>query len=313
MCAVVAALLVACGDDDGRPDRTIAFVRTTEIAPESQAALLDELADAGWEVGENLTVLNEDPTSGFEDAESAADAVRGFVEDGADLLVALSTTAAMGAIEGAGDVPIIVLTNDPVASGIVTNPRAPTGGVTGVSFRVPADRTLDIARELVDADAVGLLWPATDPGAEPIVAGMRDAAESLDVPLVDARFDGDAGVAAALQEIAAAGARVVVLANAPATVRAFEAIERETQAAGLATVSNTNQNTFAVAVLAPDNLTAYRQLGRQAVRLFSGTDVEEVPLEDPGDFNLVLRPSVAQALGFEIPADLLEQADAVTD
>jgi putative ABC transport system substrate-binding protein len=312
--ALVALSLAACGGDDDQPDRTIAFLRTTPIAQESQDALLDELAAAGWRLGDNLIVLNEDPESGYEDADEATEAARGFVEDGADLLIALSTTAAMAAVDATSDVPVLVLANDPVASGLVTNPREPEANVTGVSFRVPGDRTIDVSRELVAGDdPIGLLWPADDPGAAPIVETLREAATTLDAELLDRSFANDGEIAGALADLAESGVEVVILANAPATVRAFEVIEREATAAGLATVSNTNANSFSVVVLAPDNLTCYRQLGRQAVRLLSETTVDEVPVEDPGDFNLVVRPSAAEDLGFEIPDDLTQQADAVED
>src|SRR5688500_10775142 len=107
--------LVACGHDADEA-RTIGLLRTSSIAAEDQEAVCAE--------------------------EELADAVEELVADGADLLVALSTTAAKAAMAGAEDVPILVLANDPVASGLVVEPRAPTGSVTGIAFRVPADRTI---------------------------------------------------------------------------------------------------------------------------------------------------------------------------
>ena len=313
--AVVTLLasLAACGDD-GKPDRTVAFVRTTGVAQESQDAFLEQLAEAGWEVGDNLTLLNPDPSSGFEDEGEIADAVEEFVADGADLVVALSTTGAMGAMQGTTEVPILLLANDPVASGIIANPREPESNVTGVSFRVPADRTIDLARQLVGEDAdVGLLYPGDDAGAEPIVTAMESAAKGLDITLAAEAFVGDAEVQGAVDRLVQADVDVVIVANAPNAVRSFAAIEAATMAAGLPVIANTNVNEFAVVVLAPDNLSAYRQLGQQAARLLDETDVADVPLEDPGDFNVIVRASVARELGIDVPDDLLEAADEVID
>lgn len=309
--AVLAASLAGCGDD-GKPDRTIAFVRTSEIPADSQDAFLDELAEAGWRVGDNLTVLNEDPEVVFTDEAALAEAVERFVEDGADVLVALSTAAAAAAMDTDEEVPVIVVANDPVASGLLEDPRAPEGVVTGISFRVPADRTIDLARQLVGAEpAVGLLYPGDDPSAGPVVEDMAAAAGSLGVRLVDEGFVGADEVDGAVAQLADAGVGTIILTNAPATVRAHPTIEQATRAAGIPVIANTNVNAFAVLVLAPDNLAVYRQLGRQVARLLGGADVREVPLEEPGRFNLVVRTAVAEELGLELPSELLRQADVV--
>jgi putative ABC transport system substrate-binding protein len=308
---LAALLLVACGDD-GKPDRTIAFVRTTAIAAESQDALLAELEDAGWTVGDNLTVLNDDPESGVTDAAGAAALATDLVEDGADVIVALSTTAALGAMEATEEVPIVTLSSDPVASGLVTNARAPERNVTGVAFRVPADRTIDVARQLVGGSpTIGLLHPSDDPGAEPIVDEMLAAAESLGVRLVDESWIGDDGAGAAADALVAAEVDVIIMVNSPTSVRAFPVIEERTRAAGIPVVANTNVAEFAVIVLAPEGVPAYRQLGRQVARLLGGTEIDEVPVEEPGSFRLLARASIAESLGVTIPDELLSRADEV--
>ncbi len=311
--AVVAASLAACGDD-GKPDRTVALLRTSPVAQESQDAFFEELEAGGWTIGENLTVLDPDPNEIYEDAEAGEAAVEGWVDDGVDLIYALSTTSAIAAKAAAGDVPVLVLANDPVASGIIADPRSPEGNITGVAFRVPSDRTLDIARQIgEDIRTIGFLWPGDDPGAEPVRDGLVEAAESLDIELVDESFVGPDEVQAAVDRMADAGAQVVILANASATVRAFDAIEAATTAARLPVVGNIESNPFATVILAPDLVAAYRQIGRQAVRIFGGTDVADVPLEDPGEFRLTVRPSIARRLGIELTDDLLARADEVSD
>jgi len=309
---LAAGLLTGCGDD-GKPDRTIAFVRTTAITEQSHEAFLDELALAGWKVGDNLTVLLDDPATSLADEDAVAAAVDEIVDE-VDLFVALSTAAAAGTLRVTGELPVLVLANDPVGSGLVENPRSPEANLTGLSFRVPADRTLDVARQVIGGrDAVGFLWPGGDVAAEPIVRDMRAAAGNLGVSLIEASFADDADVERAVGELAASGAEVVILANAPGAVRATEAIEAAFTAAGIPVVANTNVNTWALAVLAPDNVAAFRQLGRQAVRLLEGSAVNEVPLEDPGEFNLRIRTNVADRLSIVLSEELLEQADQLEE
>lgn len=310
---VLAASLVACGDDDGESERTIALLRSSPVAEENQSAFLAELEGAGWRVGENLVVLDPDPDEVYEDAESGRAAVEGWLEEGVDLIYALSTVSGLTAKEAAPDVPVLVLANDPVASGIIADPRSPEGNVTGVAFRVPPDRTLDVARQMGrDITTIGFLWPGDDVGAEPVRDGLVEAADALGVELVDESFVGSDEVAVAVDAMVERGVQVVVLANASATVRAFDAIEAATTAARLPVLGNIESNPFATVILAPDLEAAYRQVGRQAVRLLGGTDVADVPLEEPGVFRLTVRPSQAERVGVELPEELLAQADDVS-
>jgi putative ABC transport system substrate-binding protein len=311
--ALLAVSLAACGDD-GKPDRTIAFLRASPINQASQDAFLAEVADAGWKVGDNLTVLDPDVDEFYADPGAAEKAVRGWVGHDVDVIVALSTTSAVAATTAAPDVPVLTMANDPVASGLLKDPRAPEGDVTGIAFRVPPDRTLDVATRLVPGTtAIGLLWPSDDVGAASVRDGFLRAASGAKVDVVSAPFRSGDDVAAAVQKLADAHVQSVVLVNAPTTVRAFDAIAAATTAARLPVVANTNSCMFAVAILAPDNVDVYRQIARQAVRLFEGKDVHDIPLEEPGTFHLVVNRDAASTIGIEVPGDLVRQAAQAGD
>lgn len=305
---MAATSLVACGDD-AKPRRTIAILRAVAVTQQTQDALLDVIADAGWKVGKNLTILDPDVSEAYADPADAAKAVEGWVRKGADLIVALSTPAAMAAQQAAPHTPVLTLANDPVGSGLLKDPDAPEGNLTGVAFRTPPDRTIDVAMRISSGiETVGVLAPANDPAAAPVRKGLDNAARSLSVKVVDAEFQGD-DVATAVDALVAGGAQVVVLVNAAATVRAYDAIAAALTAAKLPAVANIVTNPFALVVLAPDQPAAYRQLGRQAVRILGGTPVSKVPIEDPGEFHLTVRKDVASRLGITVSKDLLEQAD----
>lgn len=305
----LVASLVACGKD-AKPDQSIAFLRNVAVAEETQNALLGVLADAGWKVGDNLTVLDPDVSEVHEQPDDAEAAIKSWKKKGVDLIVALSTPAAMVARDAAGDTPVLALANDPVASGIVQNPDSPEGHVTGVAFRTPPDRTIDVATRITSAiKTVGILAPANDPAGEPVRTGLLAAARSLSVRTVDETFAGPDDAASAIDALAAGGAQVVVLVNSSATVRAYQPISVALLRNKLPAVANIASNPFASVVLAPDGDAAYRQLGRQAARLLGGAKVAEVPLEEPGKFRLLVRTDMAAKVGVTISPDLISQAD----
>jgi putative ABC transport system substrate-binding protein len=208
-------------------------------------------------------------------------------------------------------VPIVVLSNDPVASGLVVDERHPKGNVTGSSYRVPSDRVLAVAADAFGrVERVGCLYPRNDPAADPARRDLVRGVAALGMTLQCASFDTPAGVAAAVAELVADGVDVVYLVNAPALVQAFPEIERALASVPIPVVGST-PNGFATLLLEPDGKEVYRQLGRQVGRLLGGAKVSEVPLQDPGRFLLVVNQAAAHRIGVTIPAEVLDRADQV--
>jgi putative ABC transport system substrate-binding protein len=310
--AAAAPLLVACGSD-ASGTHTIAVLRAVPIQPERQTALLAALARAGYE-GESLEVLGADEAHAAPaDAERA---VRRWVKAGAELVVALSTTSAQAARAATTTVPIVVLSNDLRASGLVGDERHPDANVTGTNYRVPSDRLLALASDAFasaafgELDRIGCLYPDGDPGAAPVRSDLERGARALGMDLTCAPFQASDAVAGAVQRLVAARAQVVYLVNAPASVQAAAAIEAATDAAHLPVLA-TNPTDYATILLEPDGKDVYAQLGRQAGRLLGGADVADVPVQDPGRYMLVVNAKRAAALGLRIAPAVLRRADQV--
>lgn len=207
--------------------------------------------------------------------------------------------------------PILFLSNDPRAARLVRNERRPEGRLTGVTFRVPGDRTLDVARRAVGRlERVGLLYPDTDLSAIPARDALVAGGSALGIHVVTSSFSSEEEVEEAVERLTTQEVDAVVLGNSPTTVRAFDAIAAVLAGRRLPVVANTYAD-FALVVLEPDGESVYRQLGRQAARLLDGTPASEVPVEDPARFRLTINRDVAGRLGVALPPDLVEEADAV--
>lgn len=303
----LAPVLAGCGSD-GEPTRTIAVLRAVPSAPERQAALFRALDRAGYA---DVEVLGRDRTEVHPDPADAERTVRKWVADGAEVVVVLSTGSAQAARKATSTVPIVVLSNDPVASGLVRNPRHPEGNVTGSSYQVPADRTLAVAVDAFgEIETVGCLYPAGDPGADPVRRDLERGAAALGMQLRCVAFDGEAGVPAAVEALVTDGVDIVQLLNASGTVQAYGALERALASVSLPVVANT-PNDFATLILEPDGPDVYAQLGRQVARLLGGSKVADVPVQDPARFVLVVNTRSARRVGVTIPADVVRRADVV--
>lgn len=310
---LLASLVAGCRTAEAEIDvATIAFLRAVPGTATTQPAMLEQLRELGFVPGRNLRVLAEDPDEAYPDDHAAAEAVRGWVDEGVNLIVALSSGGALVARDTAPGVPILFLSNDPVATGLVVNEDAPEGMLTGLTFRVPADRTLDVARRaLGELASVGIAHPSGDPAAEASLDVVLEAAARLGVEVATASFEEAEEIPDAVSELAAAGVDALLLSTSPTATRLIPETDEAAAAHALPLIVNVPLESRAIVALWPDSAEMGRQLGRQAARLLAGSSPGAVPVEDPRRFVLVVNAGRAAELGFDVPAELRREADEV--
>lgn len=309
------ALAAGCARGTEMPEpKRIAFLRAVPSGNTTEPLIVEQLRDVGYTKGRNLTVLGDQLDDAYPDPADAERVLRGWLEEGPiDLIVALSTGSATVAREVAPETPILFLVNDPKAVGLVEDELAPEGQLTGVTFRVPTDRTLDLARRAVpDLDTLGLAYPAGDPAAEAHRAVVEEVAGDLGITLLQASFEAGS-VGDAVDQLVAQGVDALLLSTSPAAIRVFPEIGEAVRRHDLPTISNTHLADFALLALYPDYEEIGRQLGRQAARVLTGTSASAIPVEDPRRFQIDVNLGVARSLGITIPEDLQQEATRVVE
>jgi putative ABC transport system substrate-binding protein len=305
-------MLTACSDDKAEPtSHTIGILRTVP-GTTGDKDLLDALAEEGFDRA-HLTILGRNPNEVHTDDAETQQTVRDWVSKDVELIVALSTRTAAAATKAAPTTPVIVLSTDPAATGLVHNERHPEGNVTGSSYRVPADRTLALANEaFADADIkrVGCLEPVNDPAAIPARDALQAGADALGMEFICATFESPDDVPAAVQQVLAEHVDVIVLVNAPSTAIAFPQLRFVLSKTTVPVIANQPAD-FAVLTLSPDSVVVYRTMGRQAARILQGTPVAEVPVEDPARYLLVVNLPAATRIGRTISSSVVKRADQV--
>lgn len=316
---VTAALLLGgCGDGDGgsatapSEEVTVAFLRAVAGRPSTEPALLDELRNAGFVEDRNLTILAGDADEAYAGPEEAAAAVAAWQDEGVDLIVALSSTGARVAADTAPNIPVLFLSTDPMATGLVEDEAAPEANLTGATFRVPADRTLSLTQRAVPGvTRVGLAYPPADPAALAHRDALQLAADELGVELVTAEFTDGEDAAGAVDELAAAGVGALLVSTSPVATRALPETEAASRRHRIPLIASTSVAEHALLAFAPDTEELGRQLGRQAARILQGADPGSVPVEDPNRFVLTLSLAAAAELGLTLPPDLIREANEV--
>src|SRR5215472_5597473 len=270
------------------------------------------LAGLGYVEGRNLII---EYRSANGQAERFPDLASELVRLKVDLIVTRGTPAARAAKMATETTPVVMATmGDPRV--IVASFAHPGGNITGVttfSTELTAKR-IELLKELVpNLSRVALLHNMGNPAAPPELEEIKAAARSIDVhvQLLDIRSEADLSDAFARAAREHVGA-IVIGADGLTQAHRQAIVDQATrnrlpsscpdrefvEAGGL----------IAYAVNYPD---LYFRLATFIDMILRGAKPEELPVEQPTKFELVINLKTAKALGLTIPQTLLLRADEV--
>ena len=232
-----------------------------------------------------------------------------------DLIVAVSTPAALAAKHAASTIPIVmVYVADPVGTGLVTSLGRPGGNLTGISDMATdlSAKRLELLKEAVPTlSRVAVLWNSADPGMVLRFREIETAArvlgltlQSLEVrgpdeferaftAMTQERPDGLFVVAEVLTLTHRCRILDFAARNRLPAMYEFGVFARE---GGLMAYGPQLTDTF--------------QRGAYHVdRILKGAKPADLPVEQPMNFELVINLKTAEALGLTIPPHLLVLAD----
>lgn len=279
-----------------------------------QAAFRQRLRELGWEEGRNLQIewRAADAQAARVDA-LAAELVNLKVE----VIVAEFTPAALAARRATNVIPIVMApAGDPVSTGLVASLARPGGNVTGLSnvaTELSGKRLEILQRTVLGLSRVGLLVFGRDPLDKSFIDATRSAAAAAGLGLYLAEVPTALDIDAAFLALrsAAVGA-VIVPGNLPVAPSRTAELALRHRLPSIGVVSNYPAQGGLMAY-AP-NLTDLRRRSAGYVdRLLRGAEPQDLPVEQPTVFELVINVGTAKALGLAIPQAVLLRADEVIE
>jgi putative ABC transport system substrate-binding protein len=205
-----------------------------------------------------------------------------------------------------------------VAAGLTDSLSRPPPGVTGITF-LSAElngKRVELLRELRPGLArLAVLSNPAHPGEALERAAAAAAADRLGVA---ARFHHTRSVAeleAAFAAIAAERAEGLSVFADGFALQNREAIARFAMTQRIPLISGWHAFAEAGALLSygPRLEESYRRLAHFVARILRGARPEEMPIEQPRIFDLVVNQRTAASIGLEVPTALLARADLVLE
>ena len=280
--------------------------RTVSRLPEVFSRALREL---GYVDGRNVR-LDFRYAEAREDrvAELAAELVRLKVA----VIVAEDTPAAHALKKATTTLPIVMVSGDPVGTGLVASLARPGGNITGVAGTGAeiAGKGLQLFRQLLPrATRMGLLASRTDPFATPLRAQSRQAAVRLKIELQEVVVDGPDELEAAFATLMKGKVEGLIVHPILATPELAELALRArlpTTAASAPFVRAGGLMSYSA-----DRDHLYEKLATYVDKILKGARPGDLPVERPTKFEFAINLKTAKALGLTVPQALLLQADQV--
>jgi putative ABC transport system substrate-binding protein len=295
----------------------IGFLGTT--SPRSHGAFFDAfrggLQDRGYVEGKTVTIESRWAESDYERLPAlAAELVRLNV----DVILTHGTPGGRAAKAATTTIPIVIaVTGDAVATGLVQSLARPGGNITGSSFFFPElnAKRIEILKEaLPHLRRAAVLMNDANPGNVVTFQAMAQTARTvgLDVVQILAHSPGDFD--AAFAQMTKARAEAVALYEDPLFLAQAARLAALAERHRLPSIGFTEYaeagGLLAFGVNFPD---VWRRAAGFVDRIFKGAKPSELPMEQPGKFDMVVNLRTAKSLRLTIPTKVLHRADTVIE
>jgi len=278
------------------------------------AAFVTRLSELGWIEGKTIDIEYRWSQGR---SERYADIAAEFVRRKVDVIVTVGSAVPI-VRQATTVIPIVFAVGiDPVGSGLVASLAQPGGNVTGLSIQANelAGKRLEFARELVPQlhrlaimFNVGNAQPVLEMGETQAAARML----GLEVaPLVIQRAE---DIASALQGLKTRADALYVAVD-QLMVANRSSIIASALDARMPTIFSTRDFVKAGALMSygPSYTERFGRAAEYVDKILRGAKPEDLPVEQPTKFELVINLKTAKALGLTIPQDLRATADEVIE
>jgi len=282
----------------------------------SSDAFFDGLREFGYIEGQNIQFEWRNSEG---HAERYAELAAELVSLKVDLIMVMTTPAALAAKAATNTIPIPILfvgAHDPVGTGLATSLARPGGNVTGLATLFPelSTKRLELLKELVPRMShVAVLWNGANPANSLALRQTEDAARQLGIALrihdVRAPEEFEPRFVTIAQQRPDA---LFVLGDSLTLQRRYD-IARFALQARLPSSFESKESAAAGGLMSygPSYPDMWRRAAFYIDRLLKGVKPAELPFEQPSKFQFVINMKTARGLGLTVPQSLLLQADEV--
>jgi putative tryptophan/tyrosine transport system substrate-binding protein len=232
-----------------------------------------------------------------------------------DVIVALYTPCALAAQQATHEIPIVVVSGDPVGTGLVASLARPGGNITGISLMAAElhGKCVELFRDILPSvRRVAVLLNAEDPFWKQIREQVQLAGRATGIEIAPSLMvRGPNEIDAAFATMKKEGAGAVVVHGSLSTKNVAELALKH----GLPAATQTRSFAEVGGLMSygADEPAVFRQSALYVTKILEGGNPANTPVEQPTRFELVINLRTAKALGITVPESFLLRADQVIE
>jgi putative ABC transport system substrate-binding protein len=279
------------------------------------AALSARLRELGYSEGRNLRIHVRRAAG---DLDRLPGLAAQLVALKVDVILAAGNAATDAARKATRDIPIVMLSADPVAAGFVRSLAHPDGNLTGLSTDAGLamwGKRLELLKEAAPNVTRVAVLSRTGGQQGAWVAELERAAGRLGVVLIHVGARRSVDFPRAFDAARIGQPDALIASDTPLNVQYRKLILAFTAGQHLPDVHAYREAAEDGALISygVDIVDLYHRAAAYVDRLLKGTPPAELPVEQPVKFDLVVNLKTAKSLGLTIPPSMLLRADRVIE
>jgi putative tryptophan/tyrosine transport system substrate-binding protein len=309
---------LAAGAQTDRPRLVGILMPLAGDDPEGEArvaAFLQAMAERGWNDGRNIRIEYRWGAGTENNRKNAAD----LAALAPDVILATGTPTLEPLLQVTRTVPVVFTqVSDPVGVGFVESLSRPGGNATGFAATdyTATGKWLELLKEVApNVKRVALLRDAKSASGFGQWGSASAFAEILGLDLQPINAADDTEIERGIAHFATDSDCGMVVTNTAATIVHRDLIIGAAVRRHLPAIYP--QRLFAVAggliSYGNDSIDPYRRAADYVDRILKGTKPNELPVQNPTKFEMVINQKTATATGLTLPPSLLARADEVIE
>jgi putative ABC transport system substrate-binding protein len=279
------------------------------------AAFVQRLREHGWTEGRTVAIEYR-WAEGRE--QRYAEIAEEFARLNVNVIVTYGTPPSKAAKRATAIIPIVfAAAADPIGGGLVSSLARPGGNITGLSLQQSdiAGKKLELLREVVTGlHRLALMGNVGNPSSMLEIGEVKSAASTLGIEIIPVNLRRAEDIAPAFDSLGRR-ADALYVSTDPLIFTNITRINTRALGARLPTIYNGREYIEFGGLMSygPNYLDMFRRAADFVDKILRGAKPNDLPVEQPTKFDLVINLTTAKALGLTISPSLLARADEVIE
>ena len=295
--------------------KTVAITAIVEhpALDDVRKGVIDELSDAGFKNGDNLTV-NFQSAQG--NTATAGQIAKQFVADNADVIIAIGTPSAQSVAAATSTIPLVFsAVTDPVEAKLVSKLDGSGTNVTGGSDALPYEPQIELMRQIIPSlKNVGYVYSPGEVNSTIILKNLKERLTPLGINVIEAPAQRSTDIATAARSLDGK-VDMIYTSTDNNVVSAYEALYQVANESKIPLIASDTSSVErgAVAALGVDYYSLGRETGKIVVRILNGEKAGDIPVYTPQVLELFVSPKNAKDQGITLPQAVIDDAKKVVE